>query len=191
MKKAFTLIELMVVLAIVGILLGIIVQTVSGQIKKARDDKAKALCAIVQQGIETYRAQKDKWPGSIGNMIDEGKVLSENNEEGPGNRTDYNKYVLKPNEVRDMVKDVVLEAVNNGNPMMDISALYVSTSKGEKGNKGYGMDFMDAVRGTERHPDKISVDEMYFGYPESSHGYFRRFKIVYSIPTDSMEVSRQ
>lgn len=191
MKKAFTLIELMVVLAIIGILLGITVQTVSGQFQKSRDQKALALCAIVRQGIETYRAQKDRWPGTVGDKIASGEVLSRDNEEGFENNTDYNKYVLEPSEVRDMVKAIILEAVNNGNPMMDISALYVSTNPGEEGSKGFGMDFMDAVRGTESHPQRLSVDQMYFGYPETSHGYFRRFKIVYSVPTDSMEVSRQ
>lgn len=191
MKKAFTLIELMVVLAIIGVLLGITVQTISGQFQKSREQKAKTLCAIVHQGIETYRAQKDRWPGSVGDRIAGGDVLSRNNEEGFENATDYNKYVLESAEVRDMVKAVVREAVDNGNPMMDISALYVSSSPGEAHDRGFGMDFMDAVRGTETHPQKMSVDQMYFGYPETSKGYFRRFKIVYSVPTDSMEVTRQ
>lgn len=191
MKKAFTLIELMVVLSIIGILLGITVQAVSGQFRKSREQKASALCVIVHQGIETYRAQKDRWPGSVGDRIAGGDVLSRGNDEGFDNTSDYNKYVLESSEVRDMVKTVVREAVNNGNPMMDISALYVSSSPGEKHDRGYGMDFMDAVRGTERHPQKMSVDQMYFGYPDPSTGYFRRFKIVYSVPTDSMEVMRQ
>lgn len=191
MKKAFTLIELMVVLSIIGVLLGITVQAVSGQFRNSREQKASALCAIVHQGIETYRAQKDRWPGSVGDRIAGGDVLSRGNDEGFDNTSDYNKYVLESSEVRDMVKTVVREAVNNGNPMMDISALYVSSSPGEKHDRGYGLDFMDAVRGTERHPQKMSVDQMYFGYPDPSTGYFRRFKIVYSVPTDSMEVMRQ
>lgn len=191
MKKAFTLIELMVVLSIIGVLLGITVQAVSGQFRKSREQKANALCAIVHQGIETYRAQKDRWPGSVGDRIAGGDVLSRGNDEGFDNTSDYNKYVLESSEVRDMVKTVVREAVNNGNPMMDISALYVSSSPGETHDRGYGLDFMDAVRGTERHPQKMSVDQMYFGYPDPSTGYFRRFKIVYSVPTDSMEVMRQ
>lgn len=181
----------MVVLAIIGILLGITVQAVSGQFRKSRDQKARALCAIVHQGIETYRAQKDRWPGSVGDRIADGDILSRGNEEGFENSTDYNKYVLEAAEVRDMVKTVVREAVNNGNPMMDISALYVSSNPGESHDRGFGMDFMDAVRGTETHPQKMSVDQMYFGYPETSNGYFRRFKIVYSVPTDSIEVMRQ
>ena len=35
---------------------------------------------------------------------------------------------------------------------------------------------------------KMSVSEMYYGYPETSHGYFRSFRLYYSVPTDSVEV---
>ena len=54
-----------------------------------------------------------------------------------------------------------------------------------------GLDFMDAVRGTKRSPKRMKLAEMHFGYPETDSGYFRRFKVVYSIPTDEMKVSKQ
>ena len=53
------------------------------------------------------------------------------------------------------------------------------------------MDFRDAVRGTKKSPRKMSVAEMYFGYPDPSTGYFLRFKMVYSIPTDQFSVTKQ
>lgn len=190
-KKAFTLIEMMAVLAIIGILLGLVVTAVSGSMKASRRHKANAVCKVVQQGIETYRAQKDKWPGSVGDKIDSGNVLSRTNSEGEEYTSDNNKYVLSSGEVRDMIKTIVNESVNNNNPLMDISGLFVSRSSGESGSKGYGMDFWEAVRGTKESPKKMSLGEMYFGYPEESRGYFRRFKIVYSVPTDSMEVMKQ
>ena len=84
-----------------------------------------------------------------------------------------------------------METIRNNNPLMDISGLFVSRDQGEPGGRGHGLDFMDAVRGTKRSKKKMQVGEMYFGYPETDHGYFRRFKIVYSVPTDSMEVSTQ
>ena len=89
-----------------------------------------------------------------------------------------------------MIKALVDEA-KNGNPLMDISGLFVSRSPGENGQKGYGLDFMDAIHGTRKSQRKMSTGEMYFGYPEPDHGYFRRFKIVYSLPTDEMKVNRQ
>ena len=182
---------MMAVLAIIGILLGLVVTAVSGSMKASRRHKANAVCKVVQQGIETYRAQKDKWPGSVGDKIDSGNVLSRTNSEGEEYTSDNNKYVLSSGEVRDMIKTIVNESVNNNNPLMDISGLFVSRSSGESGSKGYGMDFWEAVRGTKESPKKMSLGEMYFGYPEESRGYFRRFKIVYSVPTDSMEVMKQ
>jgi len=189
MKKAFTLIELMAVVAIIGILLGIITSAAANSLKLARKQKASALCVCAKQGIETYHAQKEKWPGGIGDRIAAGAVLSRSNNEGVNNSSNADLYILDGSEVRDMIKEVVLETVRNNNPMMDISGLFVSRDSGESGSRGFGLNFMDAVRGTKQSKKKMSVGEMYFGYPESSHGWFRRFKIVYSVPTDSMEVS--
>ena len=189
MKKAFTLIELMAVVAIIGILLGIITSAAANSLKLARKQKASALCVCAKQGIETYHAQKEKWPGGIGDRIAAGAVLSRSNNEGVNNSSNADLYILDGSEVRDMIKEVVLETVRNNNPMMDISGLFVSRDSGESGSRGFGLNFMDAVRGTKQSKKKMSVGEMYFGYPESSHGWFRRFRIVYSVPTDSMEVS--
>ena len=52
---------------------------------------------------------------------------------------------------------------------------------------------MTAIRGTKQDANgqKMTTSQMHFGYPESSHGYFRHFKVVYSKPTDQMKVSTQ
>ena len=174
-RKAFTLVELMAVIAIIGILMGIVTTAAANSIKMSRQQKAQALCSIAKQGLETYRMQKDRWPGSFGAKIASGGVVQRHNDEGTNNQTDYDKYVLEGPEVRDMFKEIVMETVQNGNPMMDISGLFVSRDTGEPGRRGYGMDFRDAVRGTKKSPRKMSVAEMYFGYPEKDQGYFRRF----------------
>ena len=189
-RKGFTILELAVVVSIIGILLGVVTTAAGSAVKQARARKAEALCACVHNGIETYYAQKDRWPGSVGDQIESGSLGSRSNQEGQNNYTDTNLYVLNGSEVRSMVKALVDEA-KKGNPLMDISGLYVSRDSGEAGRKGYGLDFMDAIHGTRKSSRKMSSSEMYFGYPESEHGYFRRFKIVYSIPTDSIKVSQQ
>lgn len=190
-KSAFTLLEMMVVVAIIGILMGLVVTAASGSIKASRRHKANAVCKVVQEGLSTYRAQKDKWPGSVGDMIDSDNVLHRSNDEGKNKTNNPDMFVLNANEVRDTIKEVVMESVANNNPLMDIGGLFVSRSPGEKDSKTYGMDFWVAVRGSKESPEKMSVNEMYFGYPEESRGYFRRFKIVYSVPADSMEVMKQ
>ena len=187
MKKAFTIIELAVVIAILGILLGIVSTAAGRYIRQARIRKEEALCKGVPEGLATYYAQKDKWPDPIG---DANNLGTRSNQEGVDNHADYNKYILTGPEVRSVVKALVDEA-KKGNPLMDISGLYVSRNTGEPGQKGYGLDFMEAIHGTRKSSRKMSTSEMYFGYPEADHGWFRRFKIVYSLPTDEIKVTQQ
>ena len=189
-RAGFTILELLMVLAIIGVLMGIVTNAVFGSIRQARDRKASTCCKIVEQALATYYAQKGKWPGSIGSTIASGSL--QGNYKSSSGEIDPNRYELSSSEIRSMISDIVMEA-KNGNPMMDISGLYVSRKTGEKGSKDYGLDFMDAVRGKQKKDfeKRMKVAEMNFGYPESSNGYFRRFKVIYSIPTDEMKVSKQ
>ena len=196
MKRGFTIVELMMVCGIIAILMGIVTTAASSSIKSSRRQKADALCTLVQAGLSTYREQKGEWPVNI--------PTSRSNNEGSGGRTDPDKIVLTGEEVRKCVYELVHEAKEN-NPMMDISGLFVSREKGElqggggndpSANKGrvktaYGLDFMQAIRGTKRSQKRMKVSEMYFGYPDPDTGHFLRFKMVYSIPTDTITVSKQ
>ncbi len=188
MKRGFTIIELVMVIAILGILLGIVTTAAANSIKQARARKADACCRIVQAGFETYYAQKGHWPGNI-----ESKVDSErSNTEGKNGSTDYDVYVLDPTDVDNMMRDI-LEEYKQGNPCLDISGLYVSRYSGESGTKHMGMDFMTAIHGTkkDKNGQRMKTGEMHFGYPETDHGWFRNFKVVYTVPTDQIKVSKQ
>ena len=183
MKRGFTIVELMMVVGIIAVLMGIVTTAASSSVKMSRSRKADALCALVQTGLATYYAQKDKWPITFSG--------TRTNSEGTDGGSDNDRVELTPSEVRQCVLALVNEA-KQGNPMMDISGLFVSRSQGER-NTGaaYGLDFMSAVRGTKQSRKKMKTAEMYFGYPESEHGWFRRFKMMYSIPGDSIKVTKQ
>ena len=189
MKKGFTIVELLMVVGIIAVLLGIVTTAASQSIKAGRERQANALCAVVQSALATYHAQKDEWPDPLAGKVASGSFGGTNNE-GVNNQDDADKYVLTSSEVRSMVKALV-EETKKGNPVMDISALFVSRFPGEKGEKGFGLDFMSAVRGTPKSKKKMTTGEMYFGYPDKATGKFRRFKMVYSIPTDQLTVSLQ
>ena len=172
-KRGFTIVELLMVIAVIAVLISITTTSVLGAMKRARSQRASALCAMVKQGLCTYYAQKGSWPW--------GDKTTTNSED------DY--YWLTESEIRSAIFELVKEAKKH-NPMMDISGLFVSTQSGEPGTHNYGMDFMTAVHGSKQHPSKIPAGQLYYGYPESDHGYFRRFVIKYSPVTDQIVVRK-
>ena len=184
MKKGFTIVELMMVIGIIAVLMGIITTAASTSIKSNRSRKADVLCKVVQTGLATYYEQEGKWPW--GNGLPSGVSA-----DGAGNEKNPNSIELGAEQVRACVKALVDKAKEN-KPMMDISGLFVSRSPGER-NTGAatGLDFMQAIRGTKQSQKKMKTAEMYFGYPEEDHGWFRRFKMVYSVPGDSLSVMKQ
>ena len=194
MKRGFTIVELMMVAGVIVVLMGIVTTAASQSIRASRTRRAEALCSLVQAGFNAYYAQYDKWPGSIGERIAGGGVGSQGNKEGEDGTSDNDKYVLTGSEVRDCVKALVDET-KRGTPVMDVSGLYVSRFDGEMSGdrvkKAAGMDFMSAIHGTRTSQKKMTTSEMYYGYPDPTTGYFLRFKIVYSIPTDTFTVSKQ
>jgi len=172
-RRGFTLLELMLVITILGILVTIVVTSIAGLIRTSRIKRANVLCKLVQEGLATYYAQNDRWPGSVGEAIENGTFH-------PGD----NYVTLSASQARDMIK-VLVEETKKGNPLMDITGLYVS--RGDK----HGMNFLDAIHGTRKSSKKMKLAEMHFGYPEASHGHFRAFKIIYNVPSDHMEVTTQ
>ncbi len=189
-RKGFTIVELMMVIGIIGVLLGIVTTAASSSIKQARERKADACCTLVEQAFATYYAQEGKWPGSIGEKIANGSLGTRQNQLGPDYENDPDQYELTAAEVDEMMKKLI-EKTKQGNPMMDISGLFVSRKEGQRNSKDMGLDFMDAIHGTRKSSRKMTTAEMHFGYPDSSSGYFRHFWVIYSIPTDTMKVQRQ
>ena len=183
MRKGFTIVELLMVIGIIGVLMGIVTTAASESMKATRRRRADALFALVQSGIATYYAQHDKWPDF--NPPDTG------NHRIDQNRIDENQYDLTEDEVRRCIKEVIM-SVKTKNPLIDVSGLWVSRSRGDKsGGEGVGMDFMTAVRGSRQNAQKMTLSDMYFGYPNESNGKFVRFGIGYSIATDQMTVGKR
>lgn len=171
-RKGFTIIELMMVIAVISILITITTGSIAGAMKRARSQRATALCAMVREGLETYYAQKGEWPWGDKEV---------DHEDG--------YYWLTESETKDAIFKLVKEA-HDHNPMMDISGLFVSTKSGEPGLKNRGLDFMAAVKGTKEYPKKIPASQLYYGYPTTDGGYFRRFVIKYSPVSDKIIVRK-
>ena len=201
MKKGFTIVELLMVLGIIAVLMGIVTTAASESIRGGRARKADALCNVVQAAFAAYYAQYDEWPGAIGQQISRGSIGTRTNVEGYNYNSDPEKFVLTMNENDDCIREMVMKT-KEGNPMMDVSGLFVSKDQGKFGEKCYGLDFMQAatIKGMSEAKSKLRgvtggkrlrVSDMHFGYPDSDTGHFRHFKIIYSIPTDSFSVKTQ
>ncbi len=68
MKRAFSLVELMIVVALLGILAAIVVPTFQGHVVRSRESAAKDNLRILRNAIEVYAAQHDDVPpGYISN----------------------------------------------------------------------------------------------------------------------------
>ena len=65
MKKGFTIIELMMVVAILAVLLGIVTTAATASIHQARDRRAQAMKQALQGGIAAYKARRKEWPGKL------------------------------------------------------------------------------------------------------------------------------
>ena len=67
MRRGFTLVEMLIVIAVIGVLGGIITTAAVGAIKNGRSKRADAMCVALEQGIAAYYAQEGKWPEAIEN----------------------------------------------------------------------------------------------------------------------------
>lgn len=66
MKKAFSLVELLIVVAILGILAAVVIPEVSSHVMKAKESAAKDTLRILRESIERYYAENGVAPGYVG-----------------------------------------------------------------------------------------------------------------------------
>ena len=62
MKKAFTIIELLVAIAIIGILIGVVLVALNSAKDRARYSKALVDMQTIAAAASNYQAEKDVWP---------------------------------------------------------------------------------------------------------------------------------
>ena len=198
-KSGFTIVEMLMVVAVLAVLTGIVGTAASSAIRQARNRRTTALKQLVEVGISTYYAQKGWWPPKGGKLdkwakdgVDQGDKDRAASEYRSGRQkkglprlddTDYDK----------VMSEIVGVSIRGSGavPVMDPMGLIVAPSSAASRKNTYGQEFRDAVKKRRKHGSTLTLSEMVFGYQEGSKGYFRRFHIFYNEESDSVSVDTQ
>ena len=175
MRKAFTILEMMVVISVLAILMTIVTISASNAIRSSRAKRRDAMRAALQAAIATYQASNSQgeWPGALQAVADAGRTV-----------------VLTEEQAQNVFRVIVQKSAGESGsplPLIDPHGLYVAPS-GAKDGVTTGMTYDEARRGKEFSRRKFPVSNLLFGYQGPNSGKFRRFNIVYHAETDSVTV---
>src|SRR5579871_1429212 len=71
-QAGFTLVELMIVMAIIGVLLSVAIPSYVGAVRQAREAVLKEDLHVMRSAIDSYTADKQKAPQSLDDLVSEG-----------------------------------------------------------------------------------------------------------------------
>ncbi len=185
-KRGFTIVELLVTIAVLGVLMGIISTAATSVIRKSRARKNEALRVALQTGIATYHAQTGYWPPKGGRLDDWSQNGVPQGKDGYLSDAEYDtlmRYLMK----------ACLNA--KGNPVMDVSGFTavrtaaVNGSKKDKdGNPSCSGEDIQTWVAKQRAGNGPKSDQMVFGYANSERNHFRRFRIFFNTESGSVKV---
>lgn len=197
-RQGFTIVELMLVIAVIGILAGIVTAAAIGALKSARSRQAETSRVALEQGIHAYYAQENEWPAAIEAMA--------------SGSTTVETEMLSYNDCDKVFREVVGKGFGQGggrqSPLLDAAGIYVCNAANVK-NSGRGcydnhrnrearntycgdcgcLGGVTFEYATAPNSDyKIPLSQMAFGYRGTVEGRFCRFWIKYNGKADSVSV---
>ena len=118
LRRGFTLIEMVAVVAIIGILIAIVIGGVAGHVSRARVTATKAQISALAQHVDTFFIQQGFYPSSLDDLVTKPAGVSEDNwpqggymayipADGWGNTLDY-QYPVEgnpPYEIKSLGSD--------------------------------------------------------------------------------------
>ena len=178
MKKGFTIVELLMVVAIIAVLLGIVTTAATASIRQARERRTSAMKQTLQNGIAAYRQLKDEWPGKLEDWAEQ----SHEGTLGYLSNGDYDKVVQA------LLK--ISAGKSARNRVMDPVGLLVMNATGKDGSSG-GMDYRAVATKNHKYAKRMSSAEMTVVYPQKENGNVYRYVIEYNTESDSVTVMTQ
>ena len=178
MKKGFTIIELLMVIAILAVLLGIITTAATASIRQSRERQTQAIKQTLQNGIAAFKVRKDKWPGELekwANQEHQGTIGYLSNHDYDGVVQDILKY-----STGKFAKNRVLDPVG-------LSIIPVGKDDGKVGC----MDFRSVTTKNNKHAKHMEWHEMTVVYPKTENGLAYRYVIEYNSESDAVTVMTQ
>lgn len=136
-EEGFTLIELMIVIAVLGILAGIAIPRLGGVKNKAEDAKINSAAAAIRSAMEMYYAENDSYPAS--NEIDDYEDL----------QGTVDDYVTLPDLTDSSGNDLVSSLTYNSDSDQYLLEITSSATSSDYyiGDAGFGDATTDATSG--------------------------------------------
>ena len=178
MRKGFTLVELMMVVAILAVLLGIVTTAATASLRQSRERQAQAMKQTLQNGIAAYKVRKDKWPGKL---------------EDWARRQNENTLGYLSNSDYDSVMHELLRAssgkMTKSRVMDPVGLAVIPTSNAD--GKFNCMDYRAVTTKNNKHSKRMEPNEMTVVYPRKDTGKAYRFVIEYNTESDEVSVMTQ
>ena len=178
MKRGFTIVELLMVVAILAVLLGIVTTAATASIRQSRKRQTEAMKQTLQNGIAAYKVRRDRWPGTLENWA--------------ARQTDDTLGYLGNNDY-DSVMHELLKASSGKmakSRVMDPVGLSVIPSSGLDGKLDC-LDYRAVTTKNNKHAKKMEPNEMTVVYPRTNDGKACRFVIEYNTESDEVTVMTQ
>ncbi len=203
-KRGFTIVEMLMVIAVLAVLTGIVVTAATSVIRKSRVRRNEALRAALQTGIATYYQQLGYWPPSKNGVLqqwsDDG--INSSRKINNSDKDSYRKGNIDrlDDDAYDKVMVAIMRSCLNakGNKIMDLSSFTtilqdLAKHKDNDDNPtGFGKDVRSWVSSGKAKGDAaeaVKIEDMTLGYATSNgKGRFRRFRIYYNADSDNVVV---
>jgi general secretion pathway protein G len=133
-KKGFTLIELMVVIAILALLGGIVAPKVIGRLRQAKPQKAKIDITQIETGLDMYAADNGQYP-----TTEQGLQALITKPTSPPEPMNFNGPYVKPTDFKDPWGAVYVYTSPSTHEGYDFD-LYSYGADGQEGGTGDSAD---------------------------------------------------